>query len=73
MNYVRMKEHTELTALYGSAFEAEKYMPVHPSIRAVASRKAMEIVVKTLYQEAVNSEDMPVFVDDMTTTWRNSR
>ena len=69
MNFEWMKEHTELAALYGSALEAEKYVLVHPAISAMASRKAMEIVVKTLYQEAVNGEDMPVFVDDMTTTW----
>lgn len=69
MNFEWMKDHTEMTALYGSALEAEEYVLVHPAISAMASRKAMEIVVKTLYQEAVTGEDMPVFVDDKTTTW----
>lgn len=69
MNFEWMKENTELTSLYGSAYEAEEFVFARPAISAMASRKAMEIVVKTLYQEAVNSDDMPVFVDDMTTTW----
>ena len=69
MNFEWMKGHTELTTLYDSALEAEEFVQERPTISTMASRKAMETVVKMLYLEAINSNAMPVFVDDMTTTW----
>ena len=65
MNFEWMKAYMRTSTLFSNCREAEEFVLARPVVSAVAARRAMETVVKEIYQETVNGNGYAETVYEM--------
>ena len=55
MNFSYLENKIEFASIYMACREAEEFAPVKPDISAASARKAMELIVKYIY-EGIDSQ-----------------